>query len=152
MPALVIALAAAGFLVFNTFLAEKPAKTVYKFIEAINNKDINTAMECMDPKDEKLYYAASKIAGEFLGVNPTDIADLLPGTIELLQDSGEMKADLQMEITDIVSQEVNGDYATVVTHIKGISTDENGQVTRDEGQATFKLQKFDVGWRIVNFN
>jgi carbon monoxide dehydrogenase subunit G len=144
-----VAIVAAGGILFNMFFVEKPIDVVDKLINAINEKDINTAMSCMDPAEEKLYKAGSSILSGFIGVNLTDVADLLPGLFKYMQSSGDMKADLKLEVTDVVSQEISGDDATVVVRVKALSTDENGRASDDAGEAKFWLHKFNAGWRIT---
>ncbi|MFA6001073.1 MAG: hypothetical protein WC828_03055 [Thermoleophilia bacterium] len=143
---LVVALVA-SVSIYHFVLAEpKPVDTVNKFVNAVNEKDINTAVSCLDPKYEKAYNATSGIIGGLTGVELTDIADLFPALISI---SGT-KADLQMKIVNVESETVQGEYTMLKTQVEARGTDENGRVTSEQGPVTFKMKKFNDGWRIVD--
>lgn len=148
MIIIVVAIICAGIFLYKVLAGEKPIDTVNKFIQAINEKDINTAMSCMDPKSEKVYKASSKILSGVIGFELTDLAALFPG---LLQISG-CPVDLQMNITEVVSQDITGNDATVVVRIRALETDGDGNQSVDGGLSKFQLHKFNEGWRITSFN
>ncbi|MDD3894534.1 MAG: hypothetical protein PHU36_05880 [Syntrophomonadaceae bacterium] len=144
---IISAMIGAGIFLYNMFFVVEPVDIVNKFVQAINEKDVNAAISCMDPTTEKTYTAASSILSGVIGVEITDVMDLLPGLLEM---SGS-PVDLQMEITDVVSQFISGNDATVVVNIKALATDENGIQTPEGGQSSFRLHKFNDGWRITSF-
>lgn len=144
---IVTAVIGAGIFLYNMFFMVEPVDIVNKFVQAVNEKDVNTAISCLDPTTEKTYTAASSILSGFIGVEIADVMDLLPGLLEM---SG-CPVDLQMEITEVVSQDIEGDNATVVVNIKALATDENGDQTSDGGNSVFRLHKFNDGWRITSF-
>lgn len=145
-----LAIVAAGVILFNMFFLVKPSDTVEKFIQAINEKDVDTAMSCMDPAYEKTYQAGSSLLSGLLGVEISDLAELIPGMVEIMHASGD-STDLKMEVIGIVSEDVSGNDAIVIVKIRGTSTDSSGHEKTEEGNSTFKLQKFNDGWRIVEF-
>lgn len=147
---IVLAMITAGVILYNMFFATSPMKTVDKFIGAINDKDMNTAIECMDPKYEKMYKAGTSLLGGVLGFDIKDVLDLSPAIFDIAKANG-MKADLKIEKSKVIKEEKNGDKATVVIEIKAESVDDNGKKDTETGQATFMLEKFDEGWRIIEF-
>jgi hypothetical protein len=144
--AVLAAIVTGGILLYNIFFATGPIDVVHKFINAVNEKDINMAMECMDPTYERAYGAASNLAGEFLGVSLTDAADLLPAFMEF---SGS-PVDMQVREGAVIEEQASGDSAVIVMELIGEMTDENGATTEETGEQTFYLEKFEEGWRITD--
>lgn len=145
--ALTAAIVAAGIILYNMFFVTKPLDVVYKFFNALNEKDINTAMTCVDPKYEKMYNATSNILESFIGVSIRDVADLFPALLEFAKYESGDTSDIRFEIKRVVSEDIAGDRATVVIDVE--VQDETGQ-TVDGGLGTVYLQKFNEGWRIVD--
>jgi len=145
-----IAIISAGFIIYFMFFAPRPVNTVKKFINALNNKDMNTLITCMDPKYEKLYNGAGNIFSKFIGgINVKDVMDMFPAIYDLSKQGGN-SADIHVEIKSVVSQQINGDNAVIVVNIYGKNTDESGIINEGPGQAAFYLTKFSEGWRIVD--
>lgn len=148
--AVIVGVIAAVLIIYNVFFVERPINTVKKFVNALNNKDANTAVACMDPKYEKLYSAASNILSKFTGgINIKDVADLFPAICDLSKEEGN-KADAQLDIEDVASAQINGDSAIIVVNLKSKETDDNGVVSEKPVRATFYLTKFSEGWRIID--
>lgn|GEM_PF-2667142 len=144
------AIVVAGIILYNMFFVTKPLDIVNQFINAVNEKDLNAAVSCFDPKYEKAYKATSGILSNFIGgVEITDIADLFPLLYELAGESSGDKTDLMLNIKGVTSQEVNEETAVITLQLEAQATNSGGQVTTEEGPGTFYLKKFNVGWRIV---
>lgn len=47
---------------------------------------------------------------------------------------------------------VQGDYTILRTNVEATGTDSNGRVSNQQGPVTFKMKKFNDGWRIVDIN
>jgi limonene-1,2-epoxide hydrolase len=132
---------AAGIILYNTYFVVSPEKVVQKFVNSINSRDYNTAIACLDPKDEKAYNAISNIMGGLLHVSLKDLADLMP----FVKPNGN--DEVKYEDFHILSESVNGDQAKVFTSQIGGFGGNTSKVSKE----VFILQRFDdVGWRIVD--
>lgn len=145
--ALTAAIVTAGIILYNMFFVTKPHDVVYKFFNALNEKDFNTAITCLDPKYEKMYNATSNILQSFIGISLKDVADLFPALFEFAQYESGDTSDVRFEVKDIVSEEISGDKATVVVNLE--VKDETGKVV-DGGNGAIYLQQFNDGWRIID--
>lgn len=143
----IIVIIAAGYFLYNTFIVEKPEDVVNKFIQAFNERDLNTAVTCFDPKYERAYNLTNKILNSVVGFNISDFSDALPFMLEYVKAEDENYTDIYLDITDIVSKQINGDKATILASIK--ATNEYGKVI-DGGNSYFYLKKFNAGWRIID--
>lgn len=144
------AIVTAGIILYNMFFVQKPMDIVEKFIAAINEKDMNTAISCLDPAVEKAYKAGSSILSNFIGgVEITDLVDLGPALMEMMHANGDA-TDLQMEV-EKVSEQTSGNDSIIVVKIKAIETNSEGAQNTEEGNSTFKLHKYNDGWRISDF-
>ena len=150
IAAVIVGIVAVTLIIYNVFFVERPINTVKKFISALNDKDVNTAVTCMDPKYEKLYSATSNILSKFTGgVNIKDIADLFPAICSLSKEEGNT-ADAHMDIKNVVSTKINGDKAVIVVNLNIEETDDNGAASEESVRASFYLAKFSQGWRITD--
>lgn len=146
--ALIIIISSVFF--YNMFISSQPVNIVKKFVSALNDKDINKIVTCIDPKQEKVYKATSSILKTFIKVDLQDIADLVPAFYDYSKAYGNY-ADLHIEILDIVSSSTSGSKSTVVLNVKITSIDQDNRKTTETGESIFYLKKFDEGWRIVDF-
>lgn len=143
--------AVAGGVYYFVLNEPGPADTVEKFIDAVNEKDLNTAMECVDPMYEKAYKGASGIIGGLVGVEVVDLADMFPALFAFSSELTGDKTDYAMEVVRVESENVSGDTAEVVVVIAASRTDSAGrQVENLEERSLFYLEKFSEGWRIVD--
>lgn len=142
----ILVAAVLGFFTYNTFFVERPHDVVEKFFQALNEKDINTCMETVDPKYEKLYNVSSKVVGKLFGITLRDMADLFPFVVEFAKIEGDFE-DRFFEIMDIVSEDIRGKTATVTVIID--IKDEKGRRI-DGAKGYVYLRKFNAGWRIVD--
>lgn len=143
-----VGLAIAGYMLYFLLLAPKPMDIVNKFVGALSNKDIKTAVSCLDPKYEKLYKGLNGILSNVTGMSIDDVVQALPA---LSQFSGG-KTDFNVYITDIVSQNTDGNSATVRVRLEMKNPAMQGQSDIAPAELTFILNRslFD-GWRITSF-
>lgn len=112
-----------------------PEKTVYGFVDALNDSDVNKALDYILPSQSKGFKGMFSIASKFLGFDLSDLLDMAP----FLSDVADLdygKIDLDYEITDI---QLDGDEEEAwVT-----GTDYNSGE-----EITFHLEKDDGIWYI----
>jgi len=142
---------AASIVVFNLFFVAKPMDTVEKFVNAVNEKDINTMVECLDPKYEKAYKATSNIFSNFIGgVKITDVVDLFPAIYEIAKTESGDQTDMRMAVKKVISEKREGDRADIKLVIEVEKTDKAGKITTEQGIGYFYLKKYNDGWRIID--
>lgn len=140
------AIVIAGILLYNMLLVTHPHDIVEKFFNAINEKDLHTAITCLDPQYEKLYNVSDKILGNAFGFGLKDVSDLLPFIFNLQNAQNNGSSDRLIELEKVVSETIAGDSAEVIVQV----SEKDGNGNRIDG-ATGKinLKKFNEGWRIV---
>lgn len=143
------AIVTAGIILYNMFFVQKPMDTIEKFIQAFNEKDVNTMVSCLNPAYEKTYNATSNLLSGILGFNITDLADLCPGIVELAHASGDA-TDMQMEIGEVLSQQTSGNDEIIRVNLLVTETASNGSQEKNVIPTTFTMHKYNEGWRISN--
>jgi uncharacterized membrane protein YvbJ len=101
----------------------KPSDTVKRFADAINSKNVSQMLSCVD----------SATAQEFN----------MSVFMELTQ------SDVKINISNIISENVEGDNATVIANIV-LTRTLDGSPETDTEVATFILKKIEGQWKIVN--
>jgi hypothetical protein len=143
-----VVLIVAAVILFTVILVPKPVDVANKFIDSINNKDIKGAVSCMDPKYELIYNGANALLSNISGVNMSDFADLLPALGGMNIDGNTF--DYKINIKDVLSEDVNGDNATVKVALS-LEVNNGGDIQKQDAEATIMMRKFSgKGWRIVN--
>lgn len=137
----------AAIVLYNVFFVTGPLDTVRKFINALNERDYNAAVECLDPKISKAFKATSNILSHFIGINITDILDLFPALYEMTKPYG---GDIKINVKEVVFEESRGDNARVKINAEIIDIDEAGNARTEQWAPTFYLKKFEEGWRIAD--
>ncbi len=130
------------------FFVVKPVDVVEKFIRAVNEKDINTAVTCLDPKYEKAYNSTNNILGAFIGVSIKDVADLLPMFFDFAKSKDSSVQDLYIKLVRVVSEETTDNTAKIAVALEA-SDGPKGRLL-GSGINVFYLSKFNSGWRIVD--
>lgn len=141
------AIVIAGIILYNMFFVTHPRDIVEKFFNAINEKDMNTVITCLDPQYEKLYNVSDKILGNVLGVGIKDVADLFPFLLEFQKAQNNDNSEIVIELEEIVSETISGNEAEVIVRVS--EQDENG-TELESGTGKISLKKFNEGWRIVD--
>lgn len=127
-----------------------PTGITQKFVRAVDEKDLNTAMSCLDPKYDMAYQGSSNIFGDIVGVELSDLADLFPALFSISGSVTGDKTDYSMKIVNIASENMQGESATVVALVDVSEADAAGKLSSSRENATFHLKKFNDGWRIVD--
>ncbi|MBP8707200.1 MAG: hypothetical protein KBH94_00575 [Caldisericia bacterium] len=137
----------------------KPIDTVVTFFDSINNKDINTAVSCLEPKYQRLFNLTNKIIGAITGVNLSDILDLAPFLSFLADYFPEIKEDpelpiwVKFEIIEVITQSIDGKEATIIVKVRG---SEVNFITEEILNSEIAIVSFNLknysndGWKIVN--
>lgn len=129
-------------------LRSEPADTVYAFVDAVNNKDLKTAIEYLDPATAGLIKVGVAFLAGTMEMQPGDVLEAVPGLFALARGLGS-KADFHIEVNRIISQEITGDSATVKAEFTMITTDDEGNSKIETGIGTIYLKKFGDEWRIM---
>lgn len=132
--------------IYFEYIVEKPHDVVYKLINCINEKDITASLEYIDPKYKRLYNTANTILGKISDFNLGDLSNILPFVFEMGYAEGAID-DVRFHIVKINNERITGDTAVVEALIE--TRDRYGERI-DGGLSYFYLQKFNVGWRVVD--
>ena len=144
------AIVAAGIFLYNMYFLAKPIDTVEKFLHGVNQADINIMISSLDPRAEKAYKAVDGIASNFLfGIHISDVIDILPLAYMLGKEASGDMSGIKIYIEEVISEDRDGDRATLDILFKVVKADAAGQQTIERGRDTITLQKFNEGWRIV---
>ena len=124
-----------------------PEVTVKHFIAPFNDKNVNTMLSCIDPRQEQLFRATFHIVEKLSGIPVEDLLEMLPGLAQLAGQSASQ--DIRFEETRVVRKEVSHETAYVTISTTVIKRAGNS-VQREQAQMQFRLTKFDEqGWRIT---
>jgi len=149
IAAVVVAAAVGGIAGYPAWQRHEAAAVAERFINAVDQKDMNTALSCMDPMVEKQYKSVGNITQGLLGVSLSDVANLVPLLFSGMQEITGDQTNYHMRVVQVVSDEVSGDSATVVLRVEMTNVDQNGATQTTTQNLSAKLRHFDVGWRIV---
>ena len=161
--ALIVLITGGGYYIYNQFFNDKPVAIVKKLFDAINNKDINGLVECLDPKTEKMYNVANNVAGALLGkviginINPKDILDFLPSIWpELAQQEANKsgndsdRVDTKYYFKGVASRQNVEDKLELIIRVDVETIYRNGQKETISQKIPVYLRKYpNIGWRIV---
>jgi hypothetical protein len=124
-----------------------PESVVTTFISAINDKDVNRMLDCVDPRQERLFRATFQIVERLTGIPVASLLDILPGLAQLLP-PGQVD-DFRFSDSRIVDKQVSGTDAHVTVSLDYVQIS-RGTSTRTRETVQFVLRNFDeAGWRIV---
>jgi hypothetical protein len=125
-----------------------PENVVMRFFRAVNDKDINRLLQCVDPRQERMYRATFRIIERATGVPLHDLLEVVPGLAQIFGD--QMAEDIRFSEIRVLSREVSRDTATVRVSLR--STYRSGRESRTQRESMeFVLERFDkAGWRITH--
>lgn len=148
---MITAVAAVGFYLYRAYFIPQPVAVVNKFANALNEKDINTLVTCVDPKVELAYKGMDSILSKFTyGIKFSDMANLFPALYQIMGAENNDQTDYKIVILKIISKNIKGSSATVSAEMEFQTTDSAGHVKTESGPGTFYLNRFNSGWRIVD--
>lgn len=124
-----------------------PDRIVRRFFRALNDRDVNQVLSCVDPRQERLLRATFRLVEKATGLPVDDILEMLPGLHQAFGD--QIREDFRFTNIRIHSRSVAGNTARLVVSVK--SSYRSGTfVTERLEHFEFTLEKFDeAGWRIV---
>jgi hypothetical protein len=125
-----------------------PENVVHRFFRAVNDKDINRLLQCVDPRQERMYRATFRIIERATGVPLHDLLEVVPGLTQIIGD--QITEDIHFSEIGVLSREVSRDTATVRVSVN--STYRSGRESRTQREnMEFVLERFDkAGWRITH--
>jgi hypothetical protein len=127
---------------------DPPEAVVDAFVQAVNDKDINRMLECIDPRQERVVRLGFRLVGALTGIPVEAVIDAIPGLAQLLPAGAA--PELRLSNFSIIERQVHGDQARITaslthTYIGGPRRTQNDPVT-----VHFHLRRFEEkGWRIV---
>ncbi|HEX2122767.1 MAG TPA: hypothetical protein VHL59_14110 [Thermoanaerobaculia bacterium] len=145
-------IAVAGLMVF-LFAAcgggnRGPDRTVRRFFSALNDRDVNQMLSCVDPRQERLLRATFRLVEKATGLPVDEILEMLPGLHQAF--GSHMREDFRFTNVRVRSRDVSRDSARLTVSVKS-SYRTGGLVTTRLEHFEFMLEKFEeAGWRIVS--
>ncbi len=125
-----------------------PEPVVERFLQALNEKDVNTMLTCIDPKQERMFRASFRLAEKLTGgkLPMEDLLELIPGLYQIFQD--RIGADFNYRNVQVYRAKANGGDAEVPVMLT--ASTRKGALQNDQVQRVrFVMRQFDDGWRIV---
>lgn len=125
-----------------------PEPVVERFLRAINGKDLNVMLTCIDPSQERMFRASFRLVEKFTGgrLPVEDLLELVPGLYQILQD--KLANDFVISSFQVYRAKINGAEAEVPVILT--ASTRYGSVRKDEQQRLhFTLHEFEEGWRIT---
>lgn len=142
-PSVVLCLISAG-----CTPAPRPEATVKRFLQAFNDKDLNTLLTCVDPKQERMFRASFRVLEKLTGgrLPIEDLLETIPGMYQMFQ--SQISEDVNFQDVHIGRERLNRESAEVpVSMITLVRS--RGVETAQPLQLRFVLRRFEEGWRVV---
>ncbi len=93
--------------------SDSPSKVVKTYLDAANKGDIDTMIDCLEPKAAALMEGFGDMLGDQFGMDGETLFGMGPGLMSMFNEGGENYS-IDYEITD---EEIDGDTATVTVEI-----------------------------------
>jgi hypothetical protein len=143
---------AAALLLFGFVACRKeeggPEPVVECFLQALNAKDVNVVLGCIDPRQERMFRASFRLVEKFTGgkLPVEDLLELVPGLYQILQN--KLAADFSFRNVQVYRAKTNGGDTEVPVLLT--TSTRTGAAQQDQVQRVrFILREFEEGWRIV---
>jgi hypothetical protein len=127
----------------------KPRRTVERFLQAFNDKDVNALLTCIDPKQERLFRASFRIIEKVTGgrLPLEDIFEAIPVLYQQFQ--GMLPQDLRFTDISLGDAQVGGDDAQINVTMTLVARAEGSEMIHKQTMV-FSLRRFEEeGWRIT---
>ena len=143
---------AAALLLFGFVACRKeeggPEPVVERFLQALNAKDLNVVLGCIDPRQERMFRASFRLVEKFTGgkLPVEDLLELVPGLYQIFQE--KLATDFTFRNVQVYRAKTNGgntDVPVILTASTRTGSTQQDQVQR----VHFVLRQFEEGWRIV---
>jgi len=128
--------------------APRPESTVKHFLQAVNDKDLNVLLTCVDPKQERMFRASLRLIEKLTGgrLPVEDLLELVPGMYQMLQ--SQVSEDIKFRNVYVGRGRVSGEDAEVPVSLE-VWARSRGVENTQRQELRFALRRFDAGWRIV---
>lgn len=124
-----------------------PDRTVRRFFRAMNEKDVNQLLSCVDPKQERMLKATFRLIEKATGFPMDDVFELLPGLHQAF--GAQIREDFRFTKIRIRSRDVSGTTAKLVVSVNSLYRSGTRETKRLE-DFEFTLEQFEeAGWRIT---
>jgi hypothetical protein len=128
-------------------LGPRPEATVRRFLQSLNDKDVNLMLTCVDPRQERMLRAAFRIVESLTGFPLQDLFELFPGLNQIFGQRNP--EDFRFSNIRVTDRSVEGELAQVTVSLTSHIRSQGVEQTRQE-KVRFRLQKFEgFGWRII---
>jgi hypothetical protein len=125
----------------------KPESIVSMFFEAINDKDVNAMLRCVDPRQERMFRASFRVIEKLTGFPIENVLDMLPGLAQLIA-PGQLD-DFRFTNVRVLESRVT-DREAHVTVTANYEQTVGGSRRSSPEMLAFYLRRFDKeGWRIL---
>jgi len=127
---------------------KRPEPVVERFLHAMNDKDVNVMLTCIDPRQERMFRASFRLVEKFTGgrLPVEDLLELLPGLYQLFRD--KVAADVRVGQFQVYRAKLTGQDGEVPVWLTEIRRAADEQKDT-ECRLLFRVRQFDEGWRIV---
>ncbi len=128
----------------------RPERSVVRFLQALNDKDVNVMITCVDPRQERMLRAGFRIVENISRLPLRDMFEMLPGLNQIFED--QIPEDFHLSDIRVTDRTVHGEVAEVIvsltSHVRSKGIDQPHQE-----KLQFQLRKFErVGWRIAGIH
>jgi hypothetical protein len=125
-----------------------PELAVRRFFRAMNEKDVNQLLSCVDPRQERMFKATFRLVEKATGFPLDDVLELLPGLHQAF--GSEMPEDIHFTRIRVRSREHFGTKARLRVTVRSTYR-ARGMVSAQDESFEFTLEYFrEHGWRIVS--
>jgi hypothetical protein len=126
-----------------------PELVVERFIQTVNDRDLNNMLSCVDPKQERMLRVSFRLVERLTGggLPVEDLLELLPGLYQLLRK--DLDGDVILQDVQVYKARISGDESEVPVMLTA-SVRSTGKRKNEEVRLRFKLHRFEEGWRIVD--
>lgn len=129
----------------------RPEPVVERFLRAVNDKDINVMLTCVDPRQERMFRASFRLVEKFTGgrLPVEDLLELLPGLYQLLRDNTGF--DVGISRFQVYRAKLTGPDTLVPVWLTEVRRP--GDVQQPTTiRVGFHVHEFEEGWRIVGID
>ena len=153
--AIVLCVATAGAGVgIGVYVANRPTpeKTIERFEDAYNELMIDDMVACFEPRIQRLYSGVSGILGSLIGLNTSDIIDLVCGAMPFLEGYEIDGMTMNMPKIDIEVKDVEIEDDLAEAYVILTFDDGYGNTDTTDGFMTLTYDEDDEMWYLCADN
>lgn len=150
---LCVATAGAGIGI-GVYVANKPTpeKTIERFEDAYNGLLIEDMVACFEPRIQRLYSGVSGILSSVIGLDTTDVIDLVCGAMPFLEGYEIEGTTMSMPKIDIEVEDVEIEDDDAEAYVVLTFDDGYGNSDTSEGYMTLTYDEYDEMWYLCAEN